>query len=356
MAECVPTRKTFIMTPSHKYNLAAGATAILVSCTAAVAVTGNDFERFKSFLESPPPISEVCYAHYYPGRTNSYRPIYTLARWQVDSFFRRISYDPESLRDPPVTDQPWNGEVDCISGTVWWKVEGNRHDLMIWDPVAAQDATENPVRISALASLREFSSFMNMGVQHAPIGSIRWKADSFECTNANTGSTWILHGELAPDSAGRAGRLDLSLVFLEKDFTRPRHFQWRIDYLYEKHLSPSFLPDRITTWLIQGDRTRVLDEYDVSRIILSDRALAAEAFIAARYQLGGSQVCYVSNTGVFYSENGKWHERWKANDRRIIGNRGHVRALYLALVLLLFAPLLALWRGRAKLRSTSRRL
>ena len=262
-----------------------------------------------------------------------------------------ISDNPINISDPFSKSMPWRAKVHCEYRDVLWKVEGVGRELMIWkrDGNEGSDAAQNPVSVSVAASLRDFSFLLNMGIEHAEIGSIRWSGDTFTYTNSVEGNIWYLSGDVIPDDDGRAGHLTLSVTLSQRDYTAPRTVFWRIDYAYgDPPLSLPFLPNKITTHVIKSANDRVLDEYSISKVDVLDRPLPRDSFDWTNYVTSESQVFYVSNQNIVRFVNGRWEERWKPNDRRILSgkppDRTKLRILYLTLIIVLFSPLLWIWR------------
>ena len=312
----------------------------------ATGVPG-DIDKFKAFIESPPIISKVVYVHYYPGRTNHFPPIYTLARWQPDAFFTMSSASLEDILEPPTPDRTWHAKAASRFNEKWWTLEGDQRVLAVWDQKNNPDEPGNRVTITTLDALYHFSPLLNMGVDHANIGTIRWIGDGFNCTNEDRG-TWHLAGRLRPDAEGRAGQLDLKLVVFEPQNTEPRSWNWAIDYHYETPLPLSYLPSRIVTRALLKEGERNIGEYAILELATTNQPLSESLFDSGMFHIPLSTVFVVTNHNVMYFEHGVWQAMWDPNDRRIVSTRPntskHLRLTYIVLTVVLFSPLLiAVW-------------
>ena len=309
----------------------------------------SDVQKFKKFIESPPILSKVIYSHYYPGRTNQYPPTFTLARFQPGGFFRLVSSDATNAVDPLASQGPWQATIASQYQDLLWQMGGPHRELIFWDRRAVPQTMENPLSSTVMNSLRSFSHFLNMGVQHAEVGSIRWVGDAFKLTNVVDGNEWRLAGNLVADSQGRAQELKLQLISYEKQFTTPRTGYWSIVYGYNSSLSLPYLPSIITTYWQESTNSRVLDEYAILDLETSAAPLPQEAFDWKGYVTSNSQVFFVSNRGIGRMEGGRWMTRWKPDDPRILSNTApKFRPIYFAFVVLLFAPLLWAWKKRGR--------
>lgn len=211
--------------------------------------------------------------------------------------------------------------------------------------------------------LQEFSYLMNMGVQHAGLGGIRWSGSAFSCTNWENGVKWILSGSLTPDEHGRAGQLNLDLVVFEPQLTKPRNGRWIVTYSYDEQASPSFIPSRITTELVRGAQRVMLDQYRILKLELGLDPLPTQSFNPDRFVSPTTVAFVVTNNHILTFANGQWEERMKPDDPRILKplpapilKPNTARKIYLAVVLLLFVPAFLIFRkvGTRKQETTNK--
>jgi hypothetical protein len=313
----------------------------------------SDAQKFKKFIESPPIISKIVYSHYYPGRTNLSPPTFVLARFQPGCFFKLTTTNATEALDPLASTGPWGARIECQYHDLFWNLKGPNRQLVFWDRSATPDGMENnPLSSTVMHSLRNFSHYLHMGVQHAEIGSIRWVGDAFKLTNVVDGSEWRLTGNLVANDQGRAQELNLELILREKQFTATRTGYWSIVYGYDSSLSLPFLPSKITTYWQESTNSKVLDEYAIFEIETSNAPLPEKAFDWTGYVKSNSQIYFVSNRSIGHVVDGKWSERWKQGDPRILSNTApKFKPIYFAFVGLLFAPLLWAWKKGAIVKS-----
>ncbi|HEY3854101.1 MAG TPA: hypothetical protein VGO67_06890 [Verrucomicrobiae bacterium] len=324
-----------------KNNLIVG--GILVCWTYSASSSPGDAAKFKSFIESPPIVTRVSYAHYYPGRTNQYPVQYFTAKWQTNAFLRIASDDIQTVTTLPKANIKWKAKASCQCKNIWWKIDGAHKDEMVWDQNTNPKDNENQIKTDVSASLQSFSSLMNMGVEHVGIASIHWDGDAFCCTNIIDGDKWCITGQLVTDALDRAKEMDLDLVFFDKTLTEPRRWKWVLDYSYNVPLSAAYLPDKITTRSVTDHEDVILDEYKIITLQTADRPLPAASFSADIFKNAVSRTYFESNNELAYLENGVKHIRMKNNDPRILKPTDwQLRILYYILIVVLFIPVIAI--------------
>jgi hypothetical protein len=224
---------------------------LAILCLAAFWAAASTFgaeqpaDLFKQFISSPPPIADMLYETQEPGHP----PNFFRLKLQANAMF---------LADAVMTMGSSNGVGELIDYTnifakfdksYWHKID---RALYLWTDKGLSGEGSNTVKFTGDSILKDtLPSIVNFGVGAAPIGSIRWKDDTFSFENKAIG--FVYHGTLVRDAAGRAQSITVAMSKPGSTGEAPGTFPWHYEYSYDELLSLPYLPSRFKMYYVNGD-------------------------------------------------------------------------------------------------------
>jgi hypothetical protein len=267
------------------------------------AVTNFALEQFKTFVSSPPIISNLVFERKMPMEGGA-RPLdgsfarstkweYYHARWQTNGFLLRRISTPDDVTNSTVADQlvSWSGHQHALFEPY--------AQLATWDD---RDPTTFGKDISIFYTRRFFleplAEVLNMGIMHLGTGSVRWEGNQFHTSCKLDGEALLIRGEIIPALDGPPRSMRVSYAFAQ------RTNDYLIRYGYGNSRSP-YLPGSITNFWLSPIGPGVvqevdLDEWNILDLQVADQPLATESFAASRFNFKSSWATRNYTNGGFY--------------------------------------------------------
>lgn len=247
-------------------------------------LTGEAFpiDRFKNFINTKPTIEAFDFKvltrkfqdQDFP--TNTYRTLNLV--YENDTTYRLIEdlhnivYGPVTVRSlsgtqetvpsyrPPIT-------LDCLSrfGETLWSTFNP--DGVLTGKVEASNSNEGWVRLAKFRIGIAYDA-LNLGIIDLKTNGVTWNGAKFECTNDNGAS---IEGELFVSGDSTPLRLVYNLA------RNGRNYSYEVSYGFTPlNNLPDFFPSRIKIETVKNESRRLMSEYRVLGLRLSDRKLTLE--------------------------------------------------------------------------------
>jgi RNA polymerase sigma factor (sigma-70 family) len=269
--------------------LIAGATALTLSGPAPEAVGPAD--AFKRFIASPPVISDIEFVQHHPQGNGESPPDYYRGRWQPNAYvFEKWGHSPVGSTGHPETVY---GKFD----TTYWSLSF----LQSWPDLSIYHDGTHIVHDLALY---EFALAMNLGEEHAAIGSIQWQGDTFSTEHETALGRTASTGSLEIES-NRVARMLLHLKNSGANVNpgERTEFDWRIEYAYPTNDDKARLPNRFTTYSHQTDGSwHSIEDVEILTLTTNSAPLETNYFAPALF-------CDLNTTRTHYMIDGKTYHR-----------------------------------------------
>jgi hypothetical protein len=188
-------------------------------------------------------------------------------------------------------------------------VYGPTRDLILWTNRNDPKDLPNAVNKAHDSAVKMLSELMNLGVQTAEPGSIRWQGDTFETTNSKNG--YITNGRLLKDEFEKPKEILLQVQTPNPAKQDYEVYSWRLRYDYGENPILGFLPTTVQRFLeppSSGIKPILFSEMTIHSIQTNSSLQAKEAFLPEAYLLPEkSRTLYVSNSFLRGLHKGQWH-------------------------------------------------
>jgi hypothetical protein len=232
----------------------------------------SPFERFKTFLASPPPIESVVFrVKLRQDMTKPARYDGSFARSTNFAMFKAI-WQTNALLFYAVTNADQRPEfrpgrfIISVFNEHYWFIDGHNY---IQTCTARPGSFDNPVSRSIALYLADLNQVLTGGLMHAWPGELSWQGDRFVAKDTHT--------PLVPFTA--SGRLiqkhglpsEVAVTYSTGPSTADIHAEWKIKYSYARPLGARFFPSRIEGSVKLQGREVEMYECEVSRLTLGIR-------------------------------------------------------------------------------------
>ena len=223
------------------YMLASLASALLAAqAQERVGTDPEPLRLYKEFLSSPPMVREMLYHIEYErkadGLESAGRDLSLQLRWQPDAFF---------LREIPRPAEGYEMTVGTKNDTIFSVMYGTNACFLTSDNVyriweGATDATNVLYNTTPLREMAELllSRPMNLGMANLRPGSVVWRGNQFNATNATRIDNFVVAGEIVSMSNGLPTEIQYNLTTPPKNF----NVKQRVLYSYPKGQNSSRFP------------------------------------------------------------------------------------------------------------------
>ena len=348
-----------VLIRSHSLLIAMRLLVILTIAVPKVGAVANSTnglapaESFKEFVKRPPIIADLtCVFELWDMKLNAAWNLtnYIRIRYKPDAMFLARCESPLPSPLPPGNDLDIDGSiVSSFSNRYWYRYHT---DLYAWTNRNVPQENGNVVDWNYHDKMsRDVARVLNMGCDHVPVGSIRWKGDTFLTTNQATET--IVRGTLSRDEKGRAASLTVELKPAGKTLQDTSARVITYEYSYDTPFALPWFPSTIS---MKPNVNESAEQYVLAwRLKILGVQLAStplpESFFSLLPYNGTNvrHVFFVSNRFLTYFDGRQW--RATLDSQHLVGARERVskiKRLYriVAFVLFFLVPPVVFWLYR----------
>lgn len=244
-----------------------------------------DIDGFKRFISSPPPIQELVFRQKTAPKPDTAKPKDGSFAASTNYLFFQARYEPPTIvlkKEHTLSNllsERLSGGLLAILGKEYWWIDQERKQAHLWTmPEGARpNAPGQSVRRTVNYRLHPLFEVMNFGVQHAGIGTIAWNDNAFETetTNEEFGLKIKIRGSLESDYGGRPKSLRINYLMRGRQIGS---FDYIVRYAFESQLTPAFLPNRITSYLLRDGKEIELDDFTILKLRIGSPTDSYAAF------------------------------------------------------------------------------
>jgi hypothetical protein len=196
--------------------------------------------------------------------------------------------DPSRIVDfKPLKEAAWAQFGNQVS-TMFNSNRVNGEIMTIVDP--ASPPTFGPAR-ETRSMIGVAYDALNFGILELGASEVKWSGNAFVC--ASNRLTNEMRGVLEMDAAGQPSHVQYTIFAGNQTF----HYRALLEFL-ESPNRPQFFPSRIRIYNLQSTPPKLVSDYDIVKLVLSDRKLAPSD--VALYPANAQIPRYVYTNGQFF--------------------------------------------------------
>jgi len=278
----------------------------------------NPADSFKDFLQSPCVVSNISFVEHYSQKYRTTPPRYYEGCWQSNAY---LLLDWGNSNPNQATNRPQ--KVYGKYNNMYWTLTLSQQQLETWNDVRNEGVNaKNSVAQGHAFGRMPLVRALNMGIEHAPISSIVFHADSLISSNKMLSSHEYVTGVI------RKGLTNVESIVVhisveDPNFTGTRTFNWSILYDYTNSSSIPFLPFRIRRFALGSDGViDPIDDIEILSIVTNSSVLAEDQFSPNSFMVNGKTMSFtiLSNGDEVYMVSNHFVKISDSIDPRLIQN------------------------------------